>query len=69
MIQDAHAAGCAVYDLRGIADTLDPANHLFGLVQFKLGTGGFVQEYLGEWDHALRPLWARAFRIYQGRRG
>ena len=30
----------AVYDLRGISDTLDPDDHLFGLIQFKLGTGG-----------------------------
>ncbi len=69
MIGDAHAAGCTVYDLRGIADTLDPANHLFGLVQFKVGTGGFAQEYAGEWDHVLRPVWARGFSAYQARRG
>jgi len=69
MISDAHAAGCAVYDLRGIADTLDPANHLFGLVQFKVGTGGFTLEYVGEWDYILRAGWAAAFRAYQSRRG
>lgn len=69
MIQDAHALDCDTYDLRGIADTLDPANHLFGLVQFKLGTGGYVQEYAGEWDHVLRPLWAKGFQAYQARRG
>ena len=69
MISDAHALGCHVYDLRGIADTLDPANHLFGLVQFKVGTGGYAQEYAGEWDHTLRPLWARGFRAYQARKG
>lgn len=69
MITDAHEIGCDVYDLRGIADTLDPANHLFGLVQFKLGTGGFVQEYAGEWDFVLRSLWAKGFRAYQARRG
>lgn len=69
MIQSAHAAGCDVYDLRGIADTVDPADHLFGLVQFKVGTGGFAQEYAGEWDHTLRPMWARAFRAYRGRSG
>lgn len=69
MIQDAHAAGCSIYDLRGIADTLDPSDHLFGLVQFKLGTGGFVQEYIGEWDYALRPLWSKAYRFYQAKRG
>jgi lipid II:glycine glycyltransferase (peptidoglycan interpeptide bridge formation enzyme) len=69
MIRDAHAAGCDIYDLRGIADTLDPANHLFGLVQFKVGTGGFAQEYAGEWDFILRPAWAKGFRAYQSRRG
>jgi lipid II:glycine glycyltransferase (peptidoglycan interpeptide bridge formation enzyme) len=69
MISDAHAAGCEVYDLRGISDTLDPANHLFGLVQFKVGTGGFAQEYAGEWDYVLRPLWAKGFRAYQARKG
>ena len=69
MISDAHGLGCTVYDLRGIADTLDPANHLFGLVQFKVGTGGYAQEYAGEWDHVLRPLWSKGFRAYQSRRG
>lgn len=69
MISDAHGLGCTVYDLRGIADTLDPEHHLSGLIQFKVGTGGFAQEYVGEWDHELRPLWAKAFRAYQSRRG
>ncbi len=69
MITDAHELGCTTYDLRGIADTLDPANHLFGLVQFKVGTGGVAQEYAGEWDYVLRPLWSKGFRAYQSRRG
>jgi lipid II:glycine glycyltransferase (peptidoglycan interpeptide bridge formation enzyme) len=69
MLQDAHAAGCTVYDLRGIADTLDPHNPLHGLVQFKVGTGGYAQEYAGEWDYILRPLWAKGFRTYLARKG
>ena len=69
MISDAHELGCAIYDLRGIADTLNPENHLFGLVQFKVGTGGFVQEYAGEWDFTVRSLWAKGFKAYQSRRG
>jgi len=69
MIQAAHARGCRIYDLRGISDTLDPKNHLFGLLQFKLGSGGYAQEYVGEWDMVLRPTWARAFELYQSRRG
>jgi hypothetical protein len=68
MISEAHEAGCSIYDLRGISDTLNPANHLYGLVQFKVGTGGFAQEYVGEWDRILRPAWARAFKAYQSRR-
>jgi lipid II:glycine glycyltransferase (peptidoglycan interpeptide bridge formation enzyme) len=69
MITRAHAAGCHVYDLRGIADTLDPDNHLFGLVQFKVGTGGHAQEYLGEWDYVVRTAWAKAYALVQSRRG
>ena len=69
MITRAHDEGCDVYDLRGISDTLDPDDHLHGLVQFKLGSGGYAQEYVGEWDYVTRPMWARAYRAYQSRRG
>ncbi|MBM3669550.1 MAG: aminoacyltransferase [Actinobacteria bacterium] len=69
MITHAHAAGCSIYDMRGISDTLDPENHLIGLVQFKVGSGGYAQEYAGEWDRAVRPGWARAYDIYRKRRG
>ncbi len=67
MITAAKTKGCAIYDLRGISNTLDPHNHLFGLVTFKLGSGGFAQEYVGEWDREIRKVWARAFRFYQSR--
>jgi lipid II:glycine glycyltransferase (peptidoglycan interpeptide bridge formation enzyme) len=69
MITRAHAAGCTVYDLRGISDTLDPDNHLIGLVRFKVGSGGYAQEYVGEWDFALRKTWARAYAAYAARAG
>jgi vancomycin resistance protein VanK len=68
MIRDAHAEGCATYDLRGISDTLDPDDPLFGLIGFKLGTGGHAVEYVGEWDLPLRPLLARAVSAYLSRR-
>jgi lipid II:glycine glycyltransferase (peptidoglycan interpeptide bridge formation enzyme) len=67
MIKSAIESGCSVYDLRGISNTLDSSDHLFGLVSFKLGSGGFAQEYVGEWDYVIRKLWARAFSIYQRR--
>jgi lipid II:glycine glycyltransferase (peptidoglycan interpeptide bridge formation enzyme) len=68
MIQDAHSAGAAVYDMRGITDTLDPDDHLFGLIQFKLGTGGDAVEYVGEWDYPINKVLHRAFTYYMGRR-
>nr|WP_196791413.1 peptidoglycan bridge formation glycyltransferase FemA/FemB family protein [Motilibacter aurantiacus] len=69
MMRMASESGCDVYDLRGITDTLDPQDPHFGLIQFKLGTGGEAVEYLGEWDLPLnRPLYA-AFDLYLRRRG
>ena len=68
MLRDAHAAGAAVYDLRGITDTLDESDAHFGLIQFKLGTGGEAVEYLGEWDLPLNRLLFKAFELYLSRR-
>jgi lipid II:glycine glycyltransferase (peptidoglycan interpeptide bridge formation enzyme) len=68
MIKIALSEGAATYDMRGISDTLDSNNHLFGLIQFKLGTGGYAQEYVGEWDYVLSPIWAKAFDTYMSRR-
>ena len=64
MIKDAIDDGDSVYDLRGISDTLDESDPLFGLIRFKLGTGGQAVEYVGEWDYALRPALAKAFNVY-----
>ncbi|MGW0221057.1 lipid II:glycine glycyltransferase FemX [Streptomyces tendae] len=69
MIRDALAAGCDVYDLRGITPTLDVDDPHVGLVQFKVGTGGQAVRYVGEWDLPLRPLVYRTFDLYMKRRG
>ncbi|MGX1029137.1 peptidoglycan bridge formation glycyltransferase FemA/FemB family protein [Streptomyces sp. SAI-097] len=69
MIRDALAAGCDVYDLRGITPTLDGDDPHVGLVQFKVGTGGQAVRYVGEWDLPLRPLVYRTFDLYMRRRG
>ncbi|MGH3510498.1 MAG: lipid II:glycine glycyltransferase FemX [Nocardioidaceae bacterium] len=68
MIRDALAAGCDVYDLRGITDTLDPDDPHAGLIQFKVGTGGEAVEYAGEWDLPLNRLLYKAFSLYLSRR-
>ncbi|MDR0944675.1 MAG: aminoacyltransferase [Bifidobacteriaceae bacterium] len=68
MIRDALAAGCSVYDLRGITDTLDPGDSHAGLIGFKVGTGGRAQSYPGEWTYAInRPLFA-AYQFALSRR-
>lgn len=61
MIRDALAAGCDVYSLRGITNTLSADSPYIGLVQFKVGTGGHAVRYVGEWDLPLRPTIYRAF--------
>lgn len=68
MIKHSLAQGAHTYDMRGISDTLSADNHLFGLIQFKLGTGGYAQEYVGEWDYNISPILAKAFSIYMARR-
>ncbi|GGU14132.1 lipid II:glycine glycyltransferase FemX [Nocardioides albus] len=68
MIRDSLAAGCDVYDLRGITPTLSADDPHVGLVQFKVGTGGRAVRYVGEWDLPLRPIVYRAFDLYMRRR-
>jgi len=69
MLRDATASGAEVYDLRGITDTLSEDDPHFGLIQFKLGTGGEAVEYLGEWDLPLNKVLFKAFEVYLARRG
>jgi lipid II:glycine glycyltransferase (peptidoglycan interpeptide bridge formation enzyme) len=68
MMRDARESGAEVYDLRGITDTLAEDDSHFGLIQFKLGTGGEAVEYLGEWDLPLNKMLFRAFDVYLARR-
>ncbi|GAB3756867.1 lipid II:glycine glycyltransferase FemX [Microlunatus parietis] len=68
MIKDALAAGCGVYDLRGITPTLAADDPHVGLIQFKVGTGGRAVRYVGEWDLPLRPVIYRAFSWWMARR-
>ena len=68
MIRDANAAGCAIYDMRGIVEGVGADHPEIGLIQFKVGTGGEAVAYLGEWDYPInRPIhWA--FNQYLKRR-
>jgi lipid II:glycine glycyltransferase (peptidoglycan interpeptide bridge formation enzyme) len=72
MMQIAYELGADVYDMRGVKDDLGPESRDFGLLRWKLGTGGEVAETLGEWEltlpgpvnHSLH----RAMRAYQAHR-
>ncbi|MFD8734664.1 lipid II:glycine glycyltransferase FemX [Streptomyces sp. NPDC059618] len=68
MMADAHALGAAVYDFRGITDTLDESDHLVGLLRFKAGAGGEAAEYLGEWDFPINRVLHKALDVYMARR-
>ena len=68
MIRDALAAGCDVYDLRGITDTVDEVDPHAGLIRFKVGTGAETVEYVGEWDYPINTFLHKAFTYYMGRR-
>lgn len=68
MLRAARDAGCHTYDLRGISDTLNESDPLFGLIRFKLGIGGQAVEYVGEHDYPILKLWAKLFEFYLSRR-
>ncbi|WP_406012635.1 aminoacyltransferase [Streptomyces sp. NBC_00984] len=72
MMLDAHGLGADVYDMRGVPSTLDPDDRPFGLLRWKLGTGGQVVETLGEWEPsvggATNNALYRAFQAYLARR-
>jgi lipid II:glycine glycyltransferase (peptidoglycan interpeptide bridge formation enzyme) len=68
MLRDAYALGASVYDLRGISDSLDETDHLFGLIQFKVGTGGQAADYQGEFDYTHNKNHHNAIEIYMSRR-
>ncbi|MEU9300102.1 peptidoglycan bridge formation glycyltransferase FemA/FemB family protein [Streptomyces sp. NPDC048269] len=72
MMCDAHALGADEYDMRGVPSTLDPDERSFGLLRWKLGTGGQVVETLGEWeipmDGVANTALYKAFQAYLARR-
>ncbi len=68
MMQQSLKSHCDIYDLRGITSTVDQNNAHAGLIQFKVGVGGYATELIGEWDLPLNKLLYRAFRAYLNRK-
>ncbi|MBB5832726.1 lipid II:glycine glycyltransferase FemX [Brachybacterium aquaticum] len=57
--------GATAYDLGGVRPSLDADDPRVGLLQFKIGLGGEVNEGIGGWDLPLRPALYSAFmRLY-----
>lgn len=68
LMREALHEGVEIYDLRGVRDNLDPACPSSGLLRFKVGTGGRVIGYAGEWTLPFsRPLHA-AFDLFMRHR-
>ncbi|WP_129667934.1 lipid II:glycine glycyltransferase FemX [Phytoactinopolyspora endophytica] len=67
MIRAARAGRADVYDMRGVPTSLDPDDPAFGLLRWKLGTGGGVVETLGEWGVTL-PGWTNRMLQWAMRR-
>ena len=68
MMQQSLQSNCDTYDLRGITSTVDQNDAHAGLIQFKVGVGGYATELIGEWDLPLNKLLYKAFRAYLNRK-
>ncbi len=71
MMTDAQQLGADRYDMRGVSDSLDPEDRAFGLLRWKLGTGGELVQTVGEWERALpgpiNQVLLRAMTRYRAR--
>ena len=52
--------GCKVYDFGGISgDCQNPDNPHYGLWRFKHGFGGYMKEFVGEFDYVInKPIYS-----------
>ena len=59
MIQWGLESGCQVYDFGGISgDCQNPDNPHYGLWRFKHGFGGYMKEFIGEFDYVInKPVY------------
>ena len=68
MITDSMASGCS--GLRPARNQRQPHRRgpPAGPGPVQGGHRGYAQEYVGEWDHVLRPMWNKAYDVYRSRR-
>jgi lipid II:glycine glycyltransferase (peptidoglycan interpeptide bridge formation enzyme) len=51
----AHARGCARYEMGAVSPSDDPSHPFYGLYRFKTGFGGRIEYRTGSWDYPLIP--------------
>ncbi len=61
----AKKSGCEVYDMFGIAPTVEKNHPMSGLNQFKLGFGGHLFTRMGCWDYPINHEIASSFSKYE----
>lgn len=68
MIKLAKSKNLSIYDFGGISGNFDPNSENYGVYDFKRGFGGYVIEYIGEFDLILNKnyyyLYTLLFKIY-----
>lgn len=62
-IQEAKRRGLKLYNFWGVAPTESKKHPWFGLSLFKMGFGGYKQEFLHAHDYIVSPLYAKTYAI------
>ena len=69
MIKIAKEKGLSIYDFGGISGDFTPGTENYGVYEFKRGFGGYVTEYIGEFDLILNKpqygLYKLGFKSYR----
>lgn len=65
MIQHAKRAQIDRYNFYGITGDFTPDAKDYGVLQFKKGFGGYVEELVGDFIYPTRPLLYRLYQLKQ----
>ena len=63
MIKYTREIGLKIYDFGGIRGDFNPKSPNYGVYEFKRGFGGYVVEYIGEFDLILHKFQYKTFDI------
>lgn len=63
MIKLAKSKNLPIYDFGGISGDFNPKSSNYGVYDFKRGFGGYVIEYIGEFDLILSKFWYHTYNI------